>query len=304
MSYILDALRKSEEQRRLASTPDLGTEHRPAGSAGRGSTRLLALLGAALLLNALVVGAWLFWPRDAGLGSPGEASTTRADSPLAGSAPTLTDPSGAPADIRGPVGETAADGHRAPAVPRLGTGAASGSTPGARPSSAARYGETGAGTGPEGPTTAGSTSGFPQNPDTDLRAPGGDGIPSDFPATTPARTTAPIDASRSGPGADTRQAPATGREQLAATTSPASAAPPVPIRALPDEFRQRIGPLSFSTHIYADEPRFREVAINGRMHREGARLGAMRLIEITEEGVILELEGRRFSVSVLQEWDY
>lgn len=232
MSYILDALRKSEEQRRLASAPDLGTEHRPAGDPGRGRTRLWLLLGAGLLLNAVVVGAWLL--------------RTGSDDG-AGVAPTAA-PASAEAD--GPAGMREARGPSGQLDPEDGAG------PGRlqddpRPGPAS----------PPGAATAEQATAPPAPPTTE---------PEPLPASGPAPTTAP----------------------------------PVPIRALPDAFRQRIGPLSFSTHIYADEPRFREVAINGRTHREGARIGALRLVEITEDGVILELDGRRFSVSVMQDWDY
>lgn len=240
MSYILDALRKSEEQRRLASAPDLGTEHRPAGDPGRGRTRLWMLLGAGLLLNAFVVGAWL-------LRSGSDDS--------AGVAPPAA-PAPAPARAEA-VGPAAMREDRAPSGQR----------------------------DPDDGTAPGRLQ--------DDRRPG----PASPPGAATAEPTEPTEPT------EQPAAPAAEPEPLPAS-APAPSAAPVPIRALPDAFRQRIGPLSFSTHIYADEPRFREVAINGRTHREGARIGALRLVEITEDGVILELEGRRFSVSVMQDWDY
>mgnify|MGYP005846843959 CR=1 FL=1 len=247
MSYILDALRKSEEQRRLASAPDLATEHRPAGTPRGRSARVLALVGAGLLLNALVIGAWLFWPRG---DDPEDAAAT-------GPAPT---PAGQPTATR-----------RVDTLPELRDRVERGTPAGVR-------------SGPE-----------PANPDARLPDAMPDPMPDpmpDRPATVPRDRDASvaIDTDRRTEGQSSAQQP--GSEA------------PVPIRALPAEFQRRIGPLSFSTHIFADEPEFREVAINGRIHREGARVGALRLIEITEAGVILELEGRRFSVSVLQDWDY
>ncbi|MDZ7825137.1 MAG: general secretion pathway protein GspB [Gammaproteobacteria bacterium] len=82
------------------------------------------------------------------------------------------------------------------------------------------------------------------------------------------------------------------------------AAEPVSIHALPERIRARIPPLRFSTHIYAEEAAWREVGINGRIHAEGARFQGMQLERITETGVILELDGWRFRVSVLENWDY
>jgi general secretion pathway protein B len=60
MSFILDALKKSEQERRRREVPDLHTEHAPI-PAGRSRIPLWALLvGLALLLNA---GLLLWWLR-------------------------------------------------------------------------------------------------------------------------------------------------------------------------------------------------------------------------------------------------
>jgi hypothetical protein len=78
----------------------------------------------------------------------------------------------------------------------------------------------------------------------------------------------------------------------------------VAIRDLPDRIQRRVPSLAFATHIYADEPRYREVTINGRRYAEGARVEGMLLSEITETGVVFEFEGYRFEVGVLEDWDY
>lgn len=62
MSYILDALRKSETERRQGKVPDLGQQvqliHRPKKKGGLSATVWVAL---ALLVNAAVIGV-VFWP--------------------------------------------------------------------------------------------------------------------------------------------------------------------------------------------------------------------------------------------------
>lgn len=59
MSYILDALRKSEEARRRQQGPDLSLgESAPHPERGR-SSRALPLLALALLVNGAVLGIWL-----------------------------------------------------------------------------------------------------------------------------------------------------------------------------------------------------------------------------------------------------
>jgi general secretion pathway protein B len=64
MSYILDALRKSESERRQGKVPDLGQQmqfvHKPA----RKSSPLVVLIAVGLVLNAVVL-AVVFWPTEA-----------------------------------------------------------------------------------------------------------------------------------------------------------------------------------------------------------------------------------------------
>lgn len=61
MSYILDALRKSESERRRGRVPDLGHQVQLIHKPKKKSSLVAVLIGAGLLLNALVLG-FLFWP--------------------------------------------------------------------------------------------------------------------------------------------------------------------------------------------------------------------------------------------------
>ncbi|MCC5885765.1 MAG: general secretion pathway protein GspB [Gammaproteobacteria bacterium] len=59
MSYILDALRKSEEARRRQQGPDFSLAESPPHAEHGRSSRALPLLALALLVNGAVLGIWL-----------------------------------------------------------------------------------------------------------------------------------------------------------------------------------------------------------------------------------------------------
>jgi len=59
----------------------------------------------------------------------------------------------------------------------------------------------------------------------------------------------------------------------------------------------------FSTHVYASDPTMRAVTLNGKRYTEGDTIDAgVRIKEITESGVVLDVDGRSVSVDVLQDW--
>ncbi len=98
-------------------------------------------------------------------------------------------------------------------------------------------------------------------------------------------------------------------EQQAATIELAnpeplpSASEPVAIAALPESVQRALPELVFSSHIFASDADLRMVNINGKSLREGDIVGGgVRLVEVTEEGVILDYQGNRFEVSVLRDW--
>jgi general secretion pathway protein B len=61
MSYILDALRKSESERRQGRVPDLGQQVQFVHKPRQKSSPLVMLIAAGLVLNAVVL-AVVFWP--------------------------------------------------------------------------------------------------------------------------------------------------------------------------------------------------------------------------------------------------
>jgi general secretion pathway protein B len=61
--------------------------------------------------------------------------------------------------------------------------------------------------------------------------------------------------------------------------------------------------VSFSTHVYATDPSMRAVTMNGKRFVEGDTIRpGVRIREITETGVILDVNGRPIPVDVLQDW--
>ncbi|TDJ42426.1 MAG: hypothetical protein E2O54_02325 [Gammaproteobacteria bacterium] len=69
--------------------------------------------------------------------------------------------------------------------------------------------------------------------------------------------------------------------------------PPEPPARLPE----------FSSHVFADDPQLRAVTLDGRRLTEGDLISpGMRLLEITENGVVLDVDGKRIVFDVLQDW--
>ncbi|MEJ2743731.1 MAG: general secretion pathway protein GspB, partial [Gammaproteobacteria bacterium] len=61
--------------------------------------------------------------------------------------------------------------------------------------------------------------------------------------------------------------------------------------------------LHYSSHIYSSDPRFRSVTINERVFRERDQVEPrVRVVEITEQGVIMQFDEVRFKVALLDQW--
>lgn len=109
------------------------------------------------------------------------------------------------------------------------------------------------------------------------------------------------------PTAPTERSPSSGTMSEGDLITPSDASPiqPVRISALPASVQEKIPDLSFTSHIYSDEPSLRGVTINHRYVREGDSLGSdLTLIEITEDGVVLRYRHYTFEMSVIRDWSF
>ncbi len=114
-------------------------------------------------------------------------------------------------------------------------------------------------------------------------------------------TAAPFSAA--APQQDTGTEPESPLE-TAVTRQANPVAPPTPTHRAPvADTDSGAADLSFSTHVYATDPSMRAVTMNGRRFVEGDEVRpGVRIREITETGVILDVNGRPIPVDVLQDW--
>ena len=72
---------------------------------------------------------------------------------------------------------------------------------------------------------------------------------------------------------------------------------------LPTTARLAFPDIEFSTHVYAEDPTLRAVVANGRRLTEGDSIEGLKLIEITQAGVIFRYQEYLITVSVLALWE-
>jgi len=237
MSYILDALRKSETERRQGRVPDLGQQvqliHRPKKK--RVSPALWVSL--ALLLNAAVL-AFVFWP-----GTPLPwVVESQSEAPAAPDKATVPEPVPVP---------TATE---------------------AEPTSEDPVAETGA---------------IPE-PDPVQATP------------SPIASEPPVAESRDRA---TVIVPSSAISETAVRMVEQEQAGRVPhLVELPLSFQKSVPDLTFNSHIYSSSPASRRVMINDTYLRVGDTFEGLRVDDITEEGVVLSRDGRRFRVGVVRDW--
>ncbi len=75
------------------------------------------------------------------------------------------------------------------------------------------------------------------------------------------------------------------------------------LEELPPYERQAIPDMTFSSHMYSSMPRFRSIIINGKRLKEGEYLNdTLQVREITDKGVIMSNGNTLFTVDVLGRW--
>jgi general secretion pathway protein B len=105
----------------------------------------------------------------------------------------------------------------------------------------------------------------------------------------------PVPASRIATTLPTNEAPISAAPAITTTDAEREAPAHVADSASPQ--------MSFSTHVYADDPTMRAVTLNGRRYVEGDTLSAgVVLKQVTETGVVLDMNGQIIAMDVLQDW--
>jgi hypothetical protein len=286
MSLILDALSRSERERRAREqgVPDLLAA--PEGASLRPRPRLPAAVLAALLVllaAALAVGGYLLLPR------PGGAP--QADSRAA--APVLPPQAAAAAESVAGSRERpppAVDGvpppSRAATVSPAAEAAAVSALYAGREAVAAE-------TPPRSPAPA-DVSGSPERPEREA----------------PVAADATADAGRApepaAAAASTRETPvdltAALRQAQGSAADAALAAHPTPLLSrLSKQYRDRVPTLMYLRHDYASAGGS-TVTLNGTRLRAGQRSGAVQVVEILPDSVILRFDGEDFRLRALNSW--
>ncbi len=281
MSYILDALRKSDQQRQLGAAPTLHMGQMAAAEPKQAAHLYYGLLAAVLLCAGIAIG-WLR-PWQAAPSAPpatvaavqrpeASASTAAPLAPILPAPAAAPAPPVAPAPAVAPATQPAMAISPAPAQPRPAAPAAAKTS--APPPVPVRT-----------PTPAAPAAALP---------------PATFPAPQPAPATAksqsPAPAKVEIPGKPQDPAAAPARAPAPEPTPAAAPAQNVIwLAELPLALQQELPPMTVSVHAYSARPVDRMVGINNRMLREGEYVAnGLKLEQITPEGMVLGYKGYSF----------
>jgi len=267
MSYILDALRKSDQLRRRNAAPTL-----LPGLAGAEQAKPMPVLAyGALALVLLAAGIAIGWLRPWQSPPPNPVPVAEVKPPEPAAQPGLAPLPGAPAQaaVQTPGVEPAA--RATPAAPVV-----------ARPTQV------------PAPAVAGETQGASRPSTVATETPPAPRPPAAAMETRSARS-APV-AKSAVPPAPASAAPAADQ---AARGSAAAAPPAVTIvmnmADLPLAIQQELPSMSISVHAYSSKPAERLVGINGRLLHEGDSVApGLTLEQITPAGMILSYKGYIF----------
>lgn len=293
MSLILEALRKSEAERRRGEAPDLRVELPPPAPPRR-RVAPLALAGGAAA--GLLLAAIALWPGEDV--AEGEPATGSRRSGVDAAATGHTAATGG----EGVAGDTGGRGHAAPQA--------------SLPQAASLSNGTATFPGVERIEAPGAAPAPEPAPDVPLAPP---------PMATRAAEEAAADIADRGDRATanpeanaTDPSPPSARSSLARTdastrpetgiagtapaatapvaTMPASADAALRLSSLPASQRDRLPALKLSLHMWNEDPARRFAVIDGQRRIEGDRLGDAVIAAIDRDGVVLDLDGQRIRV--------
>ena len=288
MSYILEALQKSERKRQKDTVPDLQSVHVPAAVKKDRRPLWPWLLTAVLLVNGFLLVYYLPSSRDdrvlTGQGLPENRDPAASQQPLVTPSPALT-PTAEPLPITSATHAPATTEELLPAAVQTEKPKETKKTTSEIPA-------------PHSPVAAQQSPIVPRSTAEDRTAvvTGGANTSNEIaehkiPAAENAIASPEDPQPPDNPAAE---------NALHSAHGPASSAEEIPLLStLPQSFRQRLPELSISFLSYSQKPSKRIVSINGRILREGQTITDDLTIErITSAGVVLDYRGDRFRVEV------
>ncbi len=294
MSLILEALKRSEAERRLGEAPDLLAPAPEFAGMAPARTVPLGLIAVFTTALVLVIGFawWWFALREAPALAPRMAAVTDASDDEAGVSPrgpsTVSD--GTPALLGIPPN---AIPQPQPSIPERTPAAASTVVP--DPTAPLLPPDTVVGSSPV-PVE-------PQATPTAI-APVAPPSPASVPTPTTQPATAVVDPAGAGVSSADPNAPAMPAPSPESSTppevvqeSPASNLPD--LSDLPLAVRQALPPLVLNMHLYRATPADRVVILDGQRLGEGGMAGDIQVAEIRSDGVVLVAKGQRFLLSRL-----
>jgi general secretion pathway protein B len=258
VSYILDALRKSEQQRQLGVAPRLLTVHATSGPDAQPALLKYGLIAAALIGAGVAIGWWQPWQQEQLLSATeptiAKMPEARPRQPLPVPLPVLPEVASAP-EMPMPVQKTLVTMRPipAPAVAPLEQGTHPLATP----------------------------------PPQTRKSPAAVVLPKE--TATPVREAAPALAPAPAPAVSVETPIALLQEKSAnaAPADPAQEQKVLLMAELPAAIRQEIPAMSIPVHTYSDTPTERIVGINDRLLREGEYLApGLKLELIAPDGVV------------------
>jgi general secretion pathway protein B len=300
VSFILDAIAKSERERQQQEVPDARALAMPVDSAQRPRRVFPYLVLVALLLNVIVLVIWM----QSGRSLPDWFSLSQSDAILESgdqvfssedsSTPEQIDPLEATDTVA--VSKSAVEIEQSASKPTTADTASSdlSALPGKMESTSESLIEAGDETTSERPETVAGLEG-----ETGLAAsPGGSGTKS---AEGVAWVRVEPDAltGSASPGEFANQSPGS---QGADEVTPRKVSR---LSELPADVRRDLPSVNFSGHLYSANPKLSYVFVNdGRSVFEGQQIASEVLLhEITPTGVVLEFRGYLIDVGVLQNWN-
>ncbi|WP_455206028.1 general secretion pathway protein GspB [Kaarinaea lacus] len=266
MSYILDALKKSEQERSRGTIPDIQSFNQaPGPSQSPQSSKWPYIVGIILLLNIAVVGFWAYQQYFTPLSKNSSAS---------GSEMVQSKPAAALNQNNNVVAD----------VPKI----AAASSPEKQPKSVAKSAKS-----IEQPTINDLSTTQEIAPQTQPKA---NVIFSDQPLK--------VTAEELKNAKNTQQAGVQTMPERLEIIEPTDAKV-YSISELPDEVKRALPAINFAGHVFSNNENQSSVMLNGQKMREGQLLNRdLVLEEITAEGVILRYQNYRFKLGALQDWSF